>query len=327
VQIKLQVSNIEVTQIPAHPNKMMWTGVVTRLGVPSDAAPCGTNGKLLIISQEAAVSAIDTIVNMPLNCEFGGDFWGSSPEYAMTGHDQQFVIGAISSGTVEVDALVCSGIIWKQNFPDVAFMINNAVDALGFSIELDVLRSTEDDTTLTATEIVFTGASTLWKKCAAFESTEFRQLVASRIKNIKGSDIDMNEEQMKALLDAMFANVKVELSAVQASVEEKVNTVVASVDKANGEIATLAIAFAEAKESIKASAEPVVVVSAAAVAPVIPAPVVLAAGQVVVGNADLSVPADSFEVKLEAINAAKMAPFERLEAVTKLRLARENAAK
>jgi phage-related minor tail protein len=140
----------------------------------------------------------------------------------------------------------------------------------------------------------------------------------------------MNEEQMKALLDAMFANVKVELSAVQASVEEKVNTVVAEVNKANGEIATLAIAFAEVKASVAPVVpvvEPVVVVAAAVVAPIIPVPVVLAAGQTVVGNADLSVPADSFEAKLEAINASKMAPFERLKAVTKLRLEREAVAK
>jgi hypothetical protein len=330
-KVSLSLSDVTVTQAPQHPNKMLWTGIVTRVGSPSTAAPCGTGGKLLVLSPEAAKKACGSMVNMPLNCEWpDDDIWcGACPEMAMTGHDTGNIIGTITEANVVNDALVCSGVIWKQNFPDVAFMINNAVDALGFSIEADINASTESEDTVTATDITFTGLATLWKKCAAWESTEFQQLVASR-KNEEKDDVTMNEEQMKALLDAMLANVKTELATVQASVEDKVNTVVsevkAEVDKANGEIATLAVALAETKEKIEAAAvptEPVVEpapVQAAVEPPVVPAPTVLAPGQAVVANADLTPLVDK-EAKIKEINASAMEPLERCKAIAKIRCA------
>ena len=333
MQIKLEVENIEITQNQQHPNKMLWSGVLTRLGVPSDGAPCGTGGKLLIIDSAAAANALETIVNMPLNCEFTDDFWGSCPEYAMTGHDLSNVIGTITSGKVEGDALVCEGIIWKQNFPDVAFMINNAVDALGFSIELNVNASQESEDTITATDITFTGAATLWKKCAAYESTEFRQLVASRLK-AKGIDNDMNEEQMKALLGEMLNGIKAELNSVKENMESVVSEVKAEVDKANSQVEQLALGLLETKEAIKAQQEPaaptekqeVTPVSAEVepivdpVAPVVepPAPTVISAGQTVVPNKDISENNDDVKAKVLEINASNMNMVEKLKAISRL---------
>jgi hypothetical protein len=327
----LEVSNIEVTQNQTHSNKMTWTGVITRLGKPSDGSPCGAFGKSFIIEPSAAEQALDTIINMPLNCEYGDDFWGCCPEDVMTGHDLRFVIGSISSAKIEDDALVCSGIIWKQNFPDVAYLINNAVESLGFSIELNLNKYIEDDTTLTATDVTFTGAAVLWKKCAAFESTEFKQLVASRNKQNKKDDVNMefSKEDMQALLGEFMNTINASIAEVKTSVEQKVESVVAEVkaevDKANGEIATLAVSLAETKEEIKATkSEPVVdpdpttVSASTEPAPVAPAPTVLAAGQSVVANSDFK-QTEEYKQKVTEINASNMSMMEKLKAIGNLK--------
>ena len=290
MQVKLSLSDIQVTQVPQHPNKMLWTGIVTRVGMPSDMAPCGTGGKLLIISEEAAKNAAPSMVNMPLNCEYNQ--W-DYPEEALTGHNTDNIIGAVTSAEVVGNAFVCSGIIWKQNFPVVAYMINNAVESLGFSIEADVNAKTEDDIAVTATDITFTGLATLWKKCAAWQTTEFQQLVASRTKNTteKDGNDGMNKEELQVIIDSMLASIDTKITEVKASVEATVaileTKVEASTAKANQQVEELAVNLAEAKEVIKASTAPIVedpVVVAASIAA--PAPTILAAGQIVVPNGD-----------------------------------------
>lgn len=333
MQVKLSLSDIQVTQVPQHPNKMLWTGIVTRVGLPSNAAPCGTGGKLLIISEEAAKNAAPSMVNMPLNCEWPDDIWfGSSPEMAMTGHDTDNIIGTVISAEVIGDSFVCSGIVWKQNFPDVAFMINNAVESLGFSIEANINSSTEDDSAVTVTDITFTGLATLWKKCAAWENTEFQQLVASRIKT--KDDVDMNEDQMKALLEAMFSNVKAELALVQEKVETAVSEVKAEVDKANSKVEQLAVGLNETNEAIKASAvkpveviedpvPPVVTASAAKV----PVPTVLAAGQTVVPNGDFAGNKKTKKERIAEVYAGAGTIQEKMRKVVQINSEIEEVAK
>ena len=334
MQVKLSLSNIEVTQVAQHPNKMLWRGIVTRIDSPSDFAPCGTGGKLLIISRNAAVNAASTMVNMPLNCVWPEDYYSNCPEQAMTDHDKDNVIGTVTESEVIEDGLVCGGIVWKQNFPDVAYMINNAVEALGFSIEADILESTEDDETVTATNIVFTGLATLWKQCAAWQTTEFQQLVASRTNkdNQKQSEVieDMNEEQMKALLGEFLASVETKIGALEDKVNEVVDGVKASVDKVAENVETVTASIEEVKASVEAAkveaetkVEETPKIEAKAEEPVkAPEPTVLAPGQSVVANKDLD-QKDEVEAKIAQINASTMNPLEKCKAITKLRLAQK----
>jgi hypothetical protein len=171
---------------------------------------------------------------------------------------------------------------------------------------------------------VFTGACTLWKKCAAFESTEFRQLVASKFKTEKVED-NMNEEQMKTLLAGLLDNFKTELAGVKESMDTMVTEVKAEVDKANKQVEDLAVALAETKDEIKASKEPVAPaeppVVQAAVEPKVepPVPAVIAAGQTVVSNGDFEKQKVDIEKKRMEINASNMSPLDKCKAITKLR--------
>jgi hypothetical protein len=297
--------------------------------VPSDSPPCGTGGKKLIIYPEAAQKAIDTIVNMPLNCEFGGDFWGSYPEYAMTGHNTRFIVGEITKGTVDGDVLVGSGIIWKQNHPDVAYMVNNAVDALGFSIEANINGSTEDETTVTATDITFTGAAILWKKCAAFESTEFKQLVASKFKKTKEIDKDMEltKEELQAMLEGIIGSVKAEVEAIKTEVSTVVAEVKAEIDKANAQVEQLAVTVGETKVAIEAAkAEPVVEpVAEPVVSP--PAPTVVAAGATVVPNGDFTNGKQTKAQRIAEVHASNRTTLEKLREIVRINSETEEVAK
>ena len=335
MQVKLSLDDIQVTQIPSHPNKMLWTGIVCRVGSPSTYAPCGTGGKLLVLTEEAATAAAPSMVNMPLNCEWPDDFWNSEAhEEAMTGHDLDNVIGTVTEAKVDNGAFICSGIIWKQNFPDVAYLVNNAVESLGFSIEGNINSATEDDETVTATDIVFTGLATLWKKCAAWQNTEFLELVASRTNkdNQKQSEVieDMNEEQMKALLGEFLASVETKIGALEDKVNEVVDGVKASVDKVAENVETVTASIEEVKASVEAAkveaetkVEETPKIEAKAEEPVkAPEPTVLAPGQSVVANKDLD-QKDEVEAKIAQINASTMNPLEKCKAITKLRLAQK----
>ena len=50
--------------VDAHPNRMPFTGILTKIGEPSDAAPEGSNGKRIILTMDAAEHALDSLLGM-----------------------------------------------------------------------------------------------------------------------------------------------------------------------------------------------------------------------------------------------------------------------
>ncbi len=198
---------------------MLWEGAVTKIGVPSDGVP-GGGTVCTVWEREAIEASMSTMVNMPLNCEWD-DGWFSNPAFALTGHDERFVIGAVNKVWIDGDYLMCSGIIWKDNFPDVAYMIQNAKGALGFSVETYPLeKCMGDDGFEHITSLEFTGLCVCWSEVAAYTDTFITQLVATRQKT-KEIDNDMNEEQLKAMFAEFSKGITEEISKVQASVDQR----------------------------------------------------------------------------------------------------------
>jgi hypothetical protein len=56
-----------------HPNKMPFSGVLTKLDQPSDTAPSGSGGKRIVLTKRAAEAALDTLLGMAV------DFWSLKP--------------------------------------------------------------------------------------------------------------------------------------------------------------------------------------------------------------------------------------------------------
>jgi len=308
---------------------MVIEGCITKINQASTGAPMGTDGRRIVFTRESISKCAGTYELMPVNCTFPEDYdWSWRPGIEVfTGHGD-INIGVIQKIWDENDDLMAKIVVWKALFPDISFMTINAKDSLGFSIECtaDKTHDGAEDDFLYVDEFTGLGCAMLFKNTAAFSGTYIRELVASLQKkpNKKVED-NMNEEQMKALLDTLLASVETKLEAVQSSVEQKVDTIVsevkAEVDKANTEIAALATSLAETKEKINASAaitvEPAVVV--ASVDPsTVPTPTVITAGQVVVPNSDLEGQKKDKKTRLAEVWASDKTMLEKQKEIVRI---------
>jgi hypothetical protein len=230
-KIKLELTNLQFTTTPNRINEMKWEGAVTKIGQVSDGIPGGAMYPV-IWERSAIEAAMDTLIGMPLNCRWPEE-WFSNPAYAFTGHEERFVIGMVQKVWIDGDYLMCSGIIWKDNFPDVAFMITNAKESLGFSVECYGKNKTVQDEIEHVYEMEFTGLTMAWSNICAFEDTFITQLVACRKnKNKSEDDVDMTPEEMKAMLETFTQGITATIAEVKTGVEAKMTAMEGKIEAA-----------------------------------------------------------------------------------------------
>lgn len=162
VELQIEAMSLMVPDIKGHPNRHPFSGIVTRIGVPSDKAPGGSAGKRVILTPEAVKHAIPSILGMGV--DYSHDF---------RGHDPQRKIGVITGAKEKGNALHIEGFFYAADFPDVVQEIVQNKRALGWSYEVLVAdggaQHAED--LLIVTEFVFTGAAVLRKDAAAYSTT------------------------------------------------------------------------------------------------------------------------------------------------------------
>lgn len=185
--LALRCMSLNIDTDDDHPNKMPFTGVLTKLDVPSDEPPGGANGKRIIVDANAARKALSSLLGMAV------DF---TPSF--DGHDTQAKIGIITSADIVGNELQISGFVYAADFPNVADMIQKLKNDLGFSFEAQRLQ-VEDMSAdiLRIIDLTFTGAAILLKDKAAYTTTS---LAASA-----EGEIEMTAEELKALLGPMLA--------------------------------------------------------------------------------------------------------------------------
>jgi hypothetical protein len=238
-----------------HPNKMPFSGILTRLDEPSDYAPGGSHGRRIVVTSEAAEKALSSLLGMAV------DF---TPSF--DGHDAQAKIGIITSANVVGNAIAIEGFIYAADFPETAQLIKDLKNVLGFSFEaqrLTILDPSAD--VLTITDLAFTGAAILRKEKAAYTTTS---LAASA----KPGELNMSPEELKALLDAALKPVGDRLGKLEASAVPGTTVVPAAVDvegavkkalEQHAEVQRLAAAQADATkkaidEAVAAATKPLV---------------------------------------------------------------------
>ena len=123
--------------------KMVINGCITKIGKASTGAPCGTDGKLAVFTAESIKKCADTFVGMPLNCTYP-DGWFADGTDLFTNHGDMN-IGYIRSVEAKDDNLMAEIVVWKDKFPEEAFMIVNGAEALGFSVEWYATQTHEDE--------------------------------------------------------------------------------------------------------------------------------------------------------------------------------------
>lgn len=181
--LRLECMSLDISTSD-HPNKMPFSGVLTKLDEPSDAAPGGAGGKRIIVTSAAARAALGSLLGMAV------DFTSS-----FDGHDPQAKIGIITSADVVGNEVRIEGFVYAADFPDTVDLIQKLKDVLGFSFEAQRLL-VEDMSAdiLTITELTFTGAAILLKDKAAYQTTSLAALAAAI------EEMNMTAEELQAIL-------------------------------------------------------------------------------------------------------------------------------
>lgn len=283
--------------------KMVINGCITKINKASTGAPCGADGKLAVFTSESIKKCADTFVGMPLNCTYPEGFFAYGTDL-FTGHGETN-IGYIRSVEAKGDDLMAELVIWKDKFPEEAFMIVNGADSLGFSVEWYATKTHEDEDKVFMDEFQGAGCAILWKNCAAFSDTFIETLAASMEKKNR-SDKNMNEQEKKEIIDSIMAGLDEKLK----DYEKKIEEIKASVDNVKGEVEESVKASIEeikadvekAKDTVEASKE-------------VPAPET----QKIAPNPFEASKEETKEDKIEKINASDMSLAEKLRAITKVR--------
>ena len=196
---------LDMPIVKGHPNRHPFTGVMTRLDIPSDFPVGGTTRKKVIIPVAVAEKALPTLLGMAL--DYTQDF---------DGHDRKSKIGIITEAYVgEEDELLgtplhIAGFFYAADFPDEVALIQSKQNALGFSYEAEATVEDMDTDPWVCASCEFTGAAVLLKDRAAFTKTS---LQASQ------GEIQMTPEELKALQDKALA-LEAENAALKAAAEK-----------------------------------------------------------------------------------------------------------
>lgn len=161
MELKLEAMSLMLPDVKDHPNKAPFSGILTRIGVPSDRAPGGSDGKRVILTAEAVDRAIPSLLGM------GVDY---TPSF--DGHDPQKKIGIVTGAKAKGNALHVEGFFYASDFPEVVDQIRANKRRLGWSYEILAVRIEDlNANPLVITEFVFTGAAVLRKDAAAYSTT------------------------------------------------------------------------------------------------------------------------------------------------------------
>ena len=134
----------------------------------------------------------------------------------MMAHDRRNKIGVVEKCWVDGNELKFTGIIYKNDFPDIADFIKKTVDSLGFSVEA-IFNIHEFEDHIEMADVEFTGVAMLFKNAAAYQNTYIAEIAAKA----KGKQL-MNEQEIKALVDeAVKASIEAQAQAKAQAEEAK----------------------------------------------------------------------------------------------------------
>ena len=244
--LTLQASGNDFTvKTESHPNKMKFTATVMYLDQYSDGIPGGTIWDKIMLEKSECEKALESMNLMGINCMWDDSYW---TEHVFTGHDIRNKIGVVEKTYIEGNELKIDGIIYKQDFYDIARFIKNTMDSMGFSIEASFDDYEETNDGVIIRNVEFTGVSMLFKNCAAYSDTYIETLSASK----KDKEIMTQEERntfMEEVTNSIMAKInEVKEQEKQASELETLKAQIETLQASNK-------ALEEENNKLKASAE------------------------------------------------------------------------
>ena len=163
--MQLHAMAVKFPEVAGHPNRVPFSGVLTRVDEPSDKAPSGARGHRVVLSRAAAETALPSLLGMAVDWKSGWD-----------GHDAKQKCGIITAAHVDGNELRVEGYLFARDWAEMMAEIHaHGDDALGMSYELadahvDDMRASE----WKLNRVTFTGAAILLRSKAAYRNTSFR---------------------------------------------------------------------------------------------------------------------------------------------------------
>ena len=172
MNLQLEAMALNLPNVPAHPNRLPFRGVLTLVGVASQRAPSGARGHRVMLTRPATERALPSLLGMALDY---------AP--ALVSHDARRKVGIISEATIvplhdggqpnATGQIAISGYLFARDFPDVVREIRcQQVNSLGMSYEIaDASVPNQEAFIWTVTGFTFTGAAVLRRDKAAYPQT------------------------------------------------------------------------------------------------------------------------------------------------------------
>jgi len=158
---------VDFPEVAGHPNRLPFEGCLTLVDVPSDKAPSGARGHRVLLTKEAAETALPSLLGMAVDYKAGWD-----------GHDARQKCGIITSAHMDGSRLLVGGFLFARDYPEMEARVGGltaGVDtAMGMSYELaDAHVADMRDAVWRLTRATFTGAAILLREKAAYRATSF----------------------------------------------------------------------------------------------------------------------------------------------------------
>src|ERR1700733_7564473 len=105
--LRIDAMSLSLPGVAGNINRMPFSGVLTRVGEPSDQPPNGSNGKRILVTHAAAEAALGSLLGMGINLTTG-----------FHAHDVGHKVGIITDASISGNALNISGIIYSADHPE-----------------------------------------------------------------------------------------------------------------------------------------------------------------------------------------------------------------
>ncbi len=163
--MQLQAMAVRLPEVAGHPNRVPFSGVLTKVDEPSDKAPSGARGHRVVLTRNAAEAALPSLLGMAVDWKSGWD-----------GHDAKQKCGIITAAEMDGNDVRVEGYLFARDWAEMMMEIHaHGDEALGMSYELadahvDDMHASE----WRLNRVTFTGAAILLRSKAAYRNTSFR---------------------------------------------------------------------------------------------------------------------------------------------------------
>src|SRR5208282_460048 len=106
--IELKSMAVAMPEVAGHPNRAAFSGVLTMVDVPSQRAPDGAKGHLVVLTKRAAEAALPSLLGMALDYSPGLDR-----------HDARRKVGVITRAEIVGRNLELGGYLFAKDFPEI----------------------------------------------------------------------------------------------------------------------------------------------------------------------------------------------------------------